>query len=143
MMDIEIGSNLFRNTNGSVVIEGVPHFQVAVKPSTGTLLLNVAIFDQTGRMVAKVVDSTLAFNERAAYSLNKADGTVELKEQESGAMVLRLKRSASGRVAIDQGQFWTIKGHQCTITPTECKIDKHTVSKEETDAKGGSVAIGN
>ena len=141
-MDIEIGSNLYRNTDGSVAIEGVPHFQIGMRPATGALLLNIALFDKNGRMVAKVVDSTLAFNERAAYALSKADGTVELKEQESGTMVLRLKQAAPGRVTIDQGQFWTIKGHQCTITSTSCKIDKHTLSKQDTDAKGGCVSIG-
>ena len=141
-MDIEIGSNLFRNTNGSVAIEGVPQFQVDLKPSTGAVLLNIAVFDQQGRLVAKVVDSTLAFNERAVYALNKSAGTVELKEQENGTIVLRVKQVAPGKIGIDQGQFWTLKGHLCTITPAACKIDTHTLSQQETDAKGGNVSIG-
>ncbi len=141
-MDIEIGSNLFRNTNGAVEIEGVPHFQMSVKPSNGAVLLNLALFDQSGRMVAKVVDSTLAFNERRAYELNKTGTMLELKEQESGTVVLRLTQPSPGRVTIDQGHFWTIKGHLCTISPTECKIDTHTVSKQETDANGGVASLG-
>ncbi len=141
-MDLVIGSNLFKNTNGVVEIEGVQQFNLSVKPSSGHILLNFVLFDQTGRMVAKLVDSTLAFNERRAYEVNKTPTSVELKEIESGAVVIRASRGTDERVTIDRGQFWTIKGHRCTITPAECKIDKHSLSKEETDANGGKSSLG-
>ena len=141
-MDIEVGSNLFRNTNGAVNIEGVPHLTLETKPSNGALLLNIALFDQSGRFVAKVVDSTLAFNERRAYELSKTPTSVEIKESEVGTVVFRVARQSPERLTIDQGKFWTIKGHLCTITPNECRIDKHTITKQETDAKGGPAALG-
>ncbi|MGE3151739.1 MAG: hypothetical protein AB7G48_10010 [Nitrospiraceae bacterium] len=141
-MDIEIGSNVFRNSNGVIEMEGVPLVQLGVKPSTGALLVNFALFDQPGRMVAKVVDSSLAFNERRAYELNKAPNTVELKEIESGKVVLHLEYRPPDRVTIKKGSFWTIKGHLCEISPTECRIDKHRLSDGDTDAKGGAAAIG-
>lgn len=141
-MDVEIGSNVFRNTNGVVDMEGVQQFNVKLKPSTGAILLSFVLFDQNGRMVAKVVDSTLAFNERRACELNKTPTSVELKEIETGTVVIRVTRGPHDRLTIDQGRFWTIKGHLCTITPSECKIDKHTVSKQDTDAKGGNASIG-
>ncbi len=34
-MDVEVGSNLYRNTDGMIEIEGIPQIQVALKPSTG------------------------------------------------------------------------------------------------------------
>ncbi len=141
-MDVEIGSNLFRNTNGVVEMEGVQQFNLGLKPSTGAILLNFVLFDQNGRMIAKVVDSTLAFNERRACEITKTPHSVEMKDTESGTVVIRLTRQAPDRIVIDQGRFWTIKGHLCTITPTECKIDKHTLSKQDTDAKGGNTSIG-
>ncbi|CAI4032004.1 hypothetical protein DNFV4_02428 [Nitrospira tepida] len=141
-MDIEIGSNLYRNSNGVIDIEGVPLAQLAVKPSNGALLVNFALFDQAGRMVAKIVDSTLAFNEKRAYELNKSPNTVELKEIESGKLVLRLEQREPDRVVINKASFWTIKGHLCEISPTECRIDRHRLSGGDTDAKGGAAAIG-
>ena len=66
-MDLEVGSNLYRNTDGTIEIEGVPQLQIALKPSTNVLLINFALFDANGKMTAKLVDSTLMFNERRAY----------------------------------------------------------------------------
>ena len=64
-MDLEVGSNLYQNTDGTIEIEGVPQIQVALK--SNALLINFALFDANGKMTAKLVDSTLTFNERRAY----------------------------------------------------------------------------
>ena len=66
-MDVEVGSNLYRNTDGMIEIEGVPQIQVALKPTTGDLLVTFALFDAGGKVTAKLVDSTLMINERRAY----------------------------------------------------------------------------
>ncbi|MFO0773599.1 MAG: hypothetical protein U0172_02905 [Nitrospiraceae bacterium] len=141
-MNIEIGSNVYRNTNGVVEMEGVQQFNVSVKPTTGAILLNFVLFDQNGRMTAKVIDSNLAFNERRACEIVKTPTSVELKDVEAGHVVIRVAKPAEDRIVIDQGKFWTIKGHLCTISESACKIDKHTLSKQSTDAKGGNVSIG-
>src|SRR2546427_2157 len=70
-MDVEIGSNLYRNTDGAVEIEGVPQLMLALRRPGGPLLVNFVLYDNVGRVVAKVVDSTIAFNERRAYELTK------------------------------------------------------------------------
>jgi hypothetical protein len=140
-MDIEIGSNVYRNSNGVVEVEGVPLLQFAVKPSTGALLVNFALFEQAGRMIAKVVDSTLAFNERRAYELNRSPQNLELKEIVSGKMVLCVQQRSPDRIAIDKASFWTIKGHLCEVSATECRIDKHRLSGGDTDAKGGAASV--
>ena len=62
-MDLEVGSNLYQNTDGTIEIEGVPQIHIALKPNA--LLINFALFDANGRMTAKLVDSTLMVN--AAY----------------------------------------------------------------------------
>ena len=46
-MDVEVGSNLYRNSDGTIEIEGVPQIQVTQHPSTGALLVNFALFDTT------------------------------------------------------------------------------------------------
>ena len=55
-MDVEVGSNLYRNSDGTIEIEGVPQIAIALKPSTNTLLINFALFDHAGVMKAKLVD---------------------------------------------------------------------------------------
>ena len=54
-MDIEVGSNLYRDTDGMIEIEGVPQIQVALKPTTGDLLVTFALFDAGGTMTTSAM----------------------------------------------------------------------------------------
>ena len=110
-MDIEIGSNLYRNSNGTIEVEGVPQIHLAQHPSTSALLVNFALFDSNGRMLAKVVDSTMMFNERRAYELAKTDKRVAMKEAASGKVLLHLEVKDSDTVSLSRGEFHTMKGH--------------------------------
>ncbi len=141
-MDIEVGSNLYRNSDGTIEIEGVPQIRVSLHPSTGALLLNFALFDSGGRMLAKVVDSTMMFNERRAYDLTKTSRSVAVKETASGKILLQLALNAPDVVTFSKGEFHTMKGHLFEVSATEWKIDGQKKSALTHDAKGGAVSIG-
>ncbi len=141
-MDIEIGSNLYRNANGMIDIEGVPQFEVSIKQPSRALLVNFALFDDAGRMMAKVVDSTLMFNERRAYELAKTPNSVTLKHGESGSVVFSMELREGDRIVLRQGTFHTMKGHKLDVSPTECRIDKKRFTGKDMDANGGPASIG-
>jgi len=141
-MDIEVGSNLYRNSDGTIEIEGVPQIQVAQHPSTGALLVNFALFDSNGRMLAKVVDSAMMFNERRAYDLSKTLKSVTVKEAASGKVLLQLDLKAPDVVSFSKGEFHTMKGHLLEVSAKEWKIEKQQKSGQMHDAKGGAVSIG-
>jgi hypothetical protein len=141
-MDVEVGSNLYRNSDGTIEIEGVPQIQVAQHPSTGALLINFALFDQTGRMLAKVVDSTLMFNERRAYEVTKTTKSVTMKEAASGKVLLQMELKAPNVVSFSKGEFHTMKGHVLQVSAKDWKIDKQQKSGLDQDVKGGAVLIG-
>jgi hypothetical protein len=141
-MDIEIGSNLYRNSNGTIEVEGVPQIEIARHPSTGALLVNFALFDASGRLLAKMVDSIITFNERRAYEVTKTNKSVAMKEIESGKLVLHFEVTASDVVALSRGEFHTMKGHLLEISPKEWKLDKQQKSGLRHDADGGAVSIG-
>ena len=141
-MDIEIGSNLYRNSNGIIEVEGVPQIQLARHPSTGALLVNFALFDVNGRMLAKVVDSTMMFNDRRAYESTKTDKSVAIKEAKSGKVLLQLDLKAPDVVSFSRGEFHTMKGHLLQVSPTEWKLDKQQKSGVTQDVQGGAASIG-
>ena len=93
-------------------------------------------------MLAKVVDSTLMFNERRAYELTKTDKSLAMKEAESGKVVLKLDAKSPQVVSFMQGEFHTMKGHLLQVTAAEWKIDKQQKSGLTDDVKGGAVSIG-
>jgi hypothetical protein len=141
-MDIEVGSNLYRNTDGMIEIEGVPQLQVAIRSPAGTPVVNFALFDENGRMLAKLVDSVLAFNERRAYELAKSPSGISLKHSESGKIVLQVEVKAPNLAALKRAEFRTGKGHLFEVSATDWRLEKQRKSGTTTDAKGGAVVIG-
>ena len=141
-MDVEVGSNLYRNTDGMIEIEGVPQIQLTLKPSTDALLVNFALFDAGGRVTAKLNDSTLMINEKRAYDVTKTPKSLLLTHQSSGTVILQIDVKAPNVVAFTKGEFHTMKGHVIHVTPTEWKIEKLRASGTTHDMKGGSVVLG-
>lgn len=139
-MDLEVGSNLYQNTDGTIEVEGVPQIQVVVKPNA--LLINFAVFDANGKMTAKLVDSTLMFNDRRAYEVTKAPSRVTLTHVESKNVVLQMEIKKPDLVAFTKGEFHTVKGHLLEVSPTEWKVDKQRSSGTTQDVQGGAVKIG-
>jgi len=139
-MDLEVGSNLYQNTDGTIEIEGVPQIQVALKPNA--LLINFAVFDANGKMTAKLVDSTLMFNERRAYEVTKTPSRVTLTHVESKNVVLQMELKKPDLVAFTKGGFHTVKGHLLEVSSREWKVDKQRSSGTTQDVQGGSVKIG-
>jgi hypothetical protein len=139
-MDLEVGSNLYQNTDGTIEVEGVPQIQVALKPNA--LLVNFAVFDANGKMTAKLVDSTLMFNERRAYEVTKAPSRVTLTHIESKNVVLQMEVKKPDLVAFTRGGFHTVKGHLLEVSATEWKVDKQRASGTTQNVQGGAVKIG-
>jgi hypothetical protein len=100
------------------------------------------MFDQVGRVVMKVVDTTMAFNERRAHELEKTPTRFMLKNTESGKVVILMEVKQPGRVTITQGDWITIKGHRMEILPHEWRLDKLKKVGEDVDVKGLSVKLG-
>lgn len=141
-MNLEVGSNLYKNTDGTIEFEGVPQLQVSVKPPTNSLLVNFALFDEKGVMKAKLVDSTLMFNDQRAYEVKKSPEKVVLSHAQSQQVVLQMELKSPGIVAMTKGKFHTVKGKLLEVSPTEWKIEKQRASGTTHDAKGGAVKIG-
>ena len=141
-MDIEIGSCLYRNTDGTVEIEGVPQIEFVLKGPDGPLLVSFVIFDEAGRLVVKLVDSSMMFNESGAYSLNRQKTSVLLTESKSGKVVFHAELKDADRVALRKGEFGTPKGHTIEITAVDWRIGSVRSPSGEQDLKGGSVTIG-
>ncbi len=141
-MDLEIGSNRYRNTDGTVEIEGVPQFEVSLPKAEGPIALNGVLYDTVGRVILKLVGSAIAFNERRAFELTKTPTGVTLKNLETGKQTLRVELKEPGVVCFKEGEFLTVRAHQMTITPTEWRLDKHRMSGKDSDLGGKPVAIG-
>lgn len=141
-MDLEIGTNVYRNTDGTVEVEGVPQLTVTLPKPEGPPMVNFVTFDSGGRMTSKMVESTLQFNERRALDLAKTPAGIKLTHAETGQVILHVEMKSPGYVVIKQANFITVKGHTLDVSLVEWRVEKRRMSGTETDVKGGAVAIG-
>lgn len=141
-MNLEIGTNVYRNTDGTVEVEGVPQLTVTLPKPEGPPLVNFVTFDSGGRMTSKMVESTMQFNERRALDLAKTPAGIKLTHTETGKVILHVEMKSPDYVVIKQANFITVKGHTLDVSLVEWRIDKRRMSGTETDVKGGAVAIG-
>ncbi|WP_455378448.1 hypothetical protein [Petrachloros mirabilis] len=141
-MDVEVGSNLYQNSDGMIEIEGVPQIEIALNPSTNALLINFALFDQAGVMKAKLVDSTLMFNDQRTYEVTKDTTRVTLTHVDSRDVVLQMEVKKPNVVSLTKGRFYSVKGHLLEVSPTEWKIEKRRSSGLTEDVKGGAIKLG-
>jgi hypothetical protein len=140
-MDVEIGSNVYTNTDGTIEVEGVPQLSLALARPEGPLLINFIMYDDTGKIAVKLVNSAMAFNQRRAYELAKASDGLVLTNTDDGTVILHAQL-VQGRAVVRQGRFRTIRGHTLDITADEWKVDRLRMSKETKDLGGKSVQIG-
>ena len=141
-MDLEIGSNVYRNTDGTVEVEGVPQLTVTLPKPEGPPIVNFVTFDTGGRMTSKMVESTMQFNERRSLDLAKTPAGIKLTHAESGKVILHIEVKSPDYVVVKQANFITAKGHSLDVSLVEWKVDKRRMSGTTTDVKGGAVAIG-
>jgi hypothetical protein len=141
-MDVQIGSSLYRNTDGTIEVDGLPQIILAQKKPGGPLLVNFVVYDEGGRVIAKVVDSTMAFNERRAHDLNRTPTGMIITQVESGQTLLKVELSPEGRAVIPLAGFLTVKGRLFEVSATEWKIESKRVASQTSDAQGASAVIG-
>ena len=141
-MDLEIGSNVYRNTDGTVEVEGVPQLTVTLPKPEGPPVVNFVTFDTGGRMTSKMVESTMQLNERRSLDLAKTPAGIKLTHAESGKVILHIEVKSPDYVVVKQANFITAKGHSLDVSLVEWKVDKRRMSGTTTDVKGGAVAIG-
>ena len=140
-MDVKVGPHWYRNSDGTIEIEGLPQIELISRKPGGPLRINFAIFDSVGKLHAKVEGSSFVINEQAAYELVKSDGRVLIRMTESGKPILDLHVKSEGQIEIPSGEFYTLKGHLLTITPQEWTVEKTKGKEGETDMKGKAVAL--
>jgi hypothetical protein len=142
-MDVKVGPHWYRNSNGTVEIEGLPQIELQLRKTGGTpVRVNFAIFDKIGKLHAKIEANSLVINEQGAYHLEHLENGLVLTNKGDRKRVLAINVTGTDQVEIPEGEFYTLKGHLLKITPNEWSMEKTTEKSGETDMKGQAVAVG-
>ncbi|CUQ65478.1 hypothetical protein [Candidatus Nitrospira inopinata] len=150
--ELLIGSNVFHDTNGVVMIEEKEQLVLEWRPDEELLLVTMDLYDERGIHVAHLRRNVFAVNRSAQFSVEvhrSADDIgadppwVRLFDNQSGLSVLDVHITSEHRVRISSGRFHSHRGTPVEITPHYCRLGSQaTLFGEIVEARGGMVVLG-
>ena len=146
-LELRIGSNIFRNTNGVVTIHGKEQLVVELKPELGQLLITLDLYNEQGIRNAHLRRNVLTLNERGRFAVETSHGqtlpAIQLSDLQSGDLALEVHMMSVHRVDLVCGKLFSHKGMPVEITPHYCRIGSHTtLFGEILDMRGGPAILG-
>lgn len=151
-LELVIGSNIFRNTNGVIRIQGKEQLFLETKPEQGLLLVTIDLYNDTGAHVGHLRRNVPALNPADQFSIDvhRADDSapsdlpwVRVTDQTSGQTVLEACVVTPRKIHIVLGRFYSHKGMLVDITPHYCRIGSGTtLFGNISENKGGTVILG-
>jgi hypothetical protein len=149
-IELLIGSNIFRNTNGVVKIHGKE--QLVLEAKQGLLYVTIDLYNEAGAHVAHIRRNVLVFNETGQFAvelhrieLDEATGapTVCILDRQAGTRVFEATVIAGSKIDITVGKFYSHKGTAVEITPHYCRIGSGTTRFGDiVENRGGTVVLG-
>jgi hypothetical protein len=151
-LELCIGSNIFRSTNGVVKIHGREQCVIEMKPEHGLLFITFDLYNERGTRIAHLRRNVFMVNEGGRFAVDaqlsqspsSADGvpSIRLIDLESGDIVLDARMASERKVTIAYGTFFSHKGTRVEITSHYCRIGSGTTRFGDiVEARGGPVIL--
>ena len=115
-MDILIGSNQLRNTNGIFVAQEQEFIKLELGENDSGLLLTMDLYNPTGTQVAKLERNTWVSNDQDRFELNAGPESVMLVDNTLKGVVILLKIEDKNRITIPQAKFYLPGGRVSEVT---------------------------
>lgn len=151
-MELTLGSNSFRNSNGVVILQGKEQIVLEVRAVDYQLMLTMDLYDSAGTHVAHLRRNSWAFNQdnRFAFSasppslpLFTSASWLRLTDSETGEVVFEARVIQNDQIQVPNGKFYTHKGQLFEITAHLCRLAGGvTMFGDAFDVGGGAVVIG-
>ncbi len=141
-MDIAIGSNLLRNTNGIFMAQTHDLVQLDRKKEDGTLYLSIEIFTPTGTQAGKLERNEWVTNNQDRFELKIEPTSVTLTDKILKGVVIQADSNDDGIVTIPQAKFYLPDGKLSEVTSESWQIgNKIELKGADVDLHGGPIEI--
>ena len=151
-IELRIGSNIFRSTNGVVKIHGKEQLVIEIKPEQRLLLTTLDLYNERGTRIAHLRRNVFAVNENEQFAVDVQRGQdlssnhvpfLRLRELRSDEVVFYVRMVSDTKVHIAFGKFYSHIGTLVEITPHYCRIGSGTaLFGDIVEARGGPAILG-
>ena len=114
-MQLTIGSNRLRNTDGIVSVRGDEQIKFEWGPSYAELLLTMDLYNVSGYHIARLRRNQWTFNDRDRFRFVGSAKRLNLVDTKSEQVVLEARVVGGDSVVVTQGAFHNSKGHPIEI----------------------------
>jgi len=140
-MDITIGSNQLRNTNGIFQAEGHDLIRVALSDD-GAILLSMDLYNPAGTQVAKLEHNAWTSNEQDRFELKIKGETAILVDKTLKGVILAVKKESQTGVSVPQAKFYLPGGMVSEVTAEHWHIgNKIELKGVDYDLNGGAIEM--
>ena len=151
-LELHVGSNVFRNTNGVVKLQGKEQLVLETQPDPLMLLLTMDLYDEQGTRVGHIRRNRLSAHGAGRFALNIEAGgvaaqdsppSVTVVDRTTGHTVFEVCLLQRRKIRITVGNFYTHKGEFVTVSPHYCRIGTVlTLFGDVAESRGNAAAIG-
>lgn len=150
-LELHMGSNVFRNINGVVKLQGKEQMFWEVVPDLQTLLLTMDLYDDKGVRVGHIRRNVVKSGgaRRFTVTVNSHPSTrpqnvpsVTVVDRSNGQMVIEAFLIQGRKIRIAAGSFFSHKGELVEISPHYCRIGiGRTLFGDVVEGRGGNALI--
>lgn len=151
-LELYVGSNVFRNTNGVVKLQGKEQVVLETQHQPLTLLLTMDLYDEQGIRVGHIRRNALSVHSTGRFTINVRAGdeatqgdppSVTVADRTTGHTVFEACLMQKRKIRITAGRFYTHKGELVTVSPHYCRIGTGlTLFGDVAESRGSAAVIG-
>ncbi len=142
-MEVSMGSNVIRNTNGVLKVEGKDQILLEIE-NNSRLLLTMDIYDAKEIHIAKIIRNNFAFDYKDRYKLIAKPSSLILVNRDHNSVLIEasIQDFMNKKLEVVRGTFYSWKAHLVEITPRYWRIMGTTIGGTVFDCHGGAIIVG-
>ena len=141
-MDIQLGTNTLRNTNGTFVAHGKEQLRIELLEEDKKLALSMGMFMPTGTEVATLKQNVWETNPNDRFLLTSTPEMLKVEDTTLKTIVVEIQKAEEQSVEISTAKFYTSKGTLSEISAEWWRVgNKMELAGIDTDLEGGGIEL--
>ena len=151
-LELHVGSNVFRTTNGIMKFQGKEQIVLEVQSDPPTLMLTMDFYDEQGQRIGHLRRNQLSAVGSTRFAVGvtaPSDATLDdpltvtVSERATGSTVIEVYLFQRRKIRFTTAHFHTHKGDVVSISPHFCRLGTGlTMFGDVVEGRGGTATIG-